>query len=258
MEMLEALEDRVAAQTDGSRIEKQCTDVAVAALEQRCTDAAAATAAALERSAATIADYEAVAGAYARANADHDVSQNVEALLSALRASDGERRLAILDLGCGGGRDLAALARRNCDVWGVDGSPTMCAIAAAACPEATVRAVDFVAGLDLPLQVDGVFANASLFHAPSARLPAVLRDLRRALKPGGVLFASVRHGDGGDVEGWARGRSPTTRAWVARLSEGTWDDAFAAAGFELLRGYHRGDTTNYYCTVWRRGGAAAG
>jgi hypothetical protein len=33
----------------------------------------------------------------------------------------------------------------------------------------------------------------------------------------------------------------------------TWDDAFAAAGFELLRGYHRGDTTNYYCTVWRRG-----
>ncbi|KAH8057397.1 hypothetical protein JL721_9777 [Aureococcus anophagefferens] len=42
--------------------------------------------------------------------------------------------------------------------------------------------------------------------------------------------------------------------------EGTWDDAFAAAGFELLRGYHRGDTTNYYCTVWRRGesDAAAG
>ncbi|KAH8060929.1 hypothetical protein JL722_4219 [Aureococcus anophagefferens] len=166
MEMLEALEDRVAAQTDGSRIEKQCTDVAVAALEQ-CTDVAAATAAALERSAATIADYEAVAGAYARANADHDVSQNVEALLS-LRAAAAAR-------------DLGPRLRRR--------------------------------------------------PRPGGAGPAQLRRLGRRR-----VADDVRH---------RRGRVPR--------GDRTWDDAFAAAGFELLRGYHRGDTTNYYCTVWRRG-----
>ncbi|KAH8071537.1 hypothetical protein JL720_11422 [Aureococcus anophagefferens] len=131
MEMLEALEDRVAAQTDGSRIEKQCTDVAVAALER--TDVAAATAAALERSAATIADYEAGG---TRAPTRTTTSPRTSRRCCPRFARGGGDGVAILDLGCGGGRDLAALARRNCDVWGVDGSPTMCAIAAAACPAA--------------------------------------------------------------------------------------------------------------------------
>ena len=47
---------------------------------------------------------------------------------------------------------------------------------------------------------DGVFANASLFHVPSAAIHGVLRALRRALKPGGVLFSSNPRGN--DLEGW--------------------------------------------------------
>jgi len=51
---------------------------------------------------------------------------------------------------------------------------------------------------------DGIFANASLFHVPSSALPRVLRQLRAALKNGGVLFSSIPHG--ADQEGWSDGR----------------------------------------------------
>ena len=45
--------------------------------------------------------------------------------------------------------------------------------------------------LDLPRgHLDGIYANASLFHVPSRALPRVLRQLRAALKTGGVLFSS--------------------------------------------------------------------
>jgi SAM-dependent methyltransferase len=47
---------------------------------------------------------------------------------------------------------------------------------------------------------DGIYANASLFHVPSAALPQVLSDLHAALKTGGVLFSSNPRGD--NREGW--------------------------------------------------------
>ena len=72
------------------------------------------------KSAATIADYDAVAAAFDAGNRDHDVSQNIDALLGAIaagRAGDalggvavdrGADRPVIVDLGCAGGRDLVA------------------------------------------------------------------------------------------------------------------------------------------------------
>ena len=39
---------------------------------------------------------------------------------------------------------------------------------------------------------DGVFANASLFHVPSQELPRVLLELRKTLRPRGVLLKPKR------------------------------------------------------------------
>ena len=45
--------------------------------------------------------------------------------------------------------------------------------------------------LQLPTEsFDGIFANAVLFHVPSAELPGVLARLHEALKAGGVLFCA--------------------------------------------------------------------
>ncbi|MEO2006681.1 MAG: class I SAM-dependent methyltransferase, partial [Candidatus Poribacteria bacterium] len=52
-------------------------------------------------------------------------------------------------------------------------------------------------------EFDGVWAYASLLHAPKAEMPAVLARVARSLRPGGVLQLSVKYGEG---EGWRDGR----------------------------------------------------
>jgi hypothetical protein len=48
-------------------------------------------------------------------------------------------------------------------------------------------------------EFEGVWASASLLHVPRADLSTVLDRLASALKPGGVLFASVKRGEGEGV-----------------------------------------------------------
>ena len=62
-----------------------------------------------EVSAITIANYNRMAVAYCHGTANHDVSQNIAALLEAIK---GEGPHVILDLGCGPGRDLPVQSTR--------------------------------------------------------------------------------------------------------------------------------------------------
>src|SRR6185369_14207544 len=57
---------------------------------------------------------------------DHDVKQNIEALLRHIR---GESPLRILDFGCGPGRDLAAFHTLGHEAIGLEGSPPLAAMA---------------------------------------------------------------------------------------------------------------------------------
>ena len=52
----------------------------------------------------TIAEYDRMAAVYRRGTADHDVSQNIAALLEAI---EGEAPYVTLDLGCGPGASRA-------------------------------------------------------------------------------------------------------------------------------------------------------
>ena len=94
--------------------------------------------------------------AQAEAYADQDCSQNITSLLAPLRKCDEEREVRILDLACGGGRDLKAFRERNCNVTGLDGSATLCLLASACCPEAEIEHAD-MATMELPAETyDGV------------------------------------------------------------------------------------------------------
>ena len=194
---------------------------------------------------ATLAFYDGRAEAFWAATRDHDVAQNREALLSALGAGGP---WTLLDLGCGPGRDLKAFAEMGHRAIGVEGAARFVAMARAhsACE---VWQQDFLA-LDLPPAfLDGIYANASLFHVPRASLPTVLSELRTALRAGGVFFASNPRGAG--EEGYREGRYGVLYDWSA------WRDVVSAAGFTELSHYYRptdepAEQARWIASVWRK------
>jgi SAM-dependent methyltransferase len=203
---------------------------------------------------ATIEDYAAVADGYAAGNMSHDVSQNIDALLRPL--SEIDRPLDILDLCCASGRDLVTFTKLGHRAVGIDGVPAFCAMSRSL-SGCEVWEQD-LSSLDLPVaRFDGIFANACLFHLPSAALPGALKTLHKALRSGGILFVSNAHGFGEDKEGWTRGRTQGTSSYVCWLSEKSWVEICTAAGFELLERFYRppGKPRNqqpFLATVWRR------
>jgi len=200
--------------------------------------------------AATVGHYEQRAEAFRQDTRDHDVSQNIAALL---RHIAGRPPFRLLDFGCGPGRDLKTLTALGHTAIGLDGAATFVAMARAdtAC---TVWQQDFLR-LDLPAaQFDGVFANASLFHVPGRELARVLRQLHATLKPGGVLLSSNPRGQ--DQEGWYG-----ERYGVFHSLEG-WRSLLVEAGFSELEHYYRPaglprDQQPWLVTIWRAIAAAA-
>ncbi|MGH8661122.1 MAG: class I SAM-dependent methyltransferase, partial [Burkholderiales bacterium] len=121
----------------------------------------------------TLEHYDRHAEYFWQGTRDHDVSQNIEALL---RHLEGEPPYTILDLGCGPGRDLKAFTELGHVAVGLEGSARFAAMARAL-SGCEVWLQDFLK-LDLPAaRFDGVFANAALFHVPTQELPRVLLEL---------------------------------------------------------------------------------
>jgi len=193
----------------------------------------------------TLDHYDQRADAFWKGTRDHDVSQNIAALL---RHIEGEPPGTILDLGCGPGRDLRVFADLGRAAIGLEGVERFAAMARefSGCE---VWRQDLLA-LDLPDErFDGVFANAVLFHVPSQELPRVLRELHATLKPGGVLFSSNPHGH--NEEGWNHGR------YGAFHDPEAWQRFMTGAGFIELTHYYRPEglpreQQPWLAGVWRR------
>ena len=193
----------------------------------------------------TLAHYNERAADFWEGTRDHDVQQNMAALLDHIEAP---APFTILDFGCGPGRDLKAFAALGHHAIGLDGSVEFSQMARSY-SGCAVWQQDFLK-LDLPAQhFDGVFANASLFHVPSQELPRVLLDLCAALKPGGVLFSSNPRGN--NSEGWNRGR------YGAYHDIEAWSAFVTAAGMVQLTHYYRPpglprEQQLWLASVWRK------
>ena len=197
-----------------------------------------------QATAGTLAHYEQRAAQFWAGTRDHDVRQNVEALLRHLPGAPPHR---ILDFGCGPGRDLAHFRALGHEAVGLEGSLAFVQMARATGSE--VLHHDFLK-LALPKErFHGVFSNASLFHVPTQELPRVLGELRDALLPRGVLFCSNPHGN--DTEGFSGeryGAFHTLETWRARVT---------AAGFREIEHYYRPAgkpraEQPWLATVWRK------
>jgi len=168
------------------------------------------------------AAYDAVASSYADRNAAMPV-----ALIGlggrALARADVGSGIRVLDVGCGVGRDLAWFRARGARGIGIDRSGGMLAMAGDAVDggvaQMDMRALAFPMG-----SFDLVWCIASLLHLPKRDAPVALAEMRRVLRPGGVLALSLQEGSG---EVWETGPytdAPTTARFFARY---TLDEATA-------------------------------
>ena len=193
----------------------------------------------------TLDHYNQRADEFWRGTRDHDVKQNIAALLQWI---EGKPPFTILDFGCGPGRDLKVFSELGHIAVGLEGAAHFVTMAHtySGCE---VWQQDFLK-LDLPdNHFDGVYANASLFHVPSQELPRVLLELHASLKPGGVLFCSNPRGH--NEEGWSGGR------YGAYHDLDTWRGYVSAAGFCELDHYYRPaglprEKQPWLASAWRR------
>ncbi|WP_412074823.1 class I SAM-dependent methyltransferase [Streptomyces xanthophaeus] len=211
---------------------------------ERVTDAPEGLARSAEQ--ARVNDYDRFAEAYAAENEENLVNAYYERPgMLALAGDVADRR--ILDAGCGSGALSAALRDRGAVVTGIDASAGMLALAKRRLgDDATLHLVD----LSDPLPfADGAFDDvvASLVLHYLEDWRPVLAELRRVLRPGGRLIASVDHpfvaytiqdprpdyfATTSYTFDWTfNGQSVPMRFWRRPLHVMT--DAFTTAGFRL-------------------------
>jgi SAM-dependent methyltransferase len=169
-----------------------------------------------------------------------------------IRLADPRAGQRVLDVGCGTGNLLLALGRERAgvDLVGLDPDERALAIARRKARRAGV-AVDWRRGFaeELPFpdaSVDRVFSSLMLHHLDPAAKEQLLTEVRRVLRPEGVLVLADMPGHGGGDHGdhgaghgggHGRGRRGPGRLhqqMAARLRDnGDVPDRIAAAGFTV-------------------------
>ncbi|TYB92852.1 class I SAM-dependent methyltransferase [Micromonospora sp. WP24] len=157
----------------------------------------------------TRTSYDAVATEFAEQFADELASKPFDrAILAAfaelvLRCGDGP----VADLGCGTGTVTAHLAGLGLDVFGIDLSPGLLAVARRNHPGLRFEEGSMTA-LTLPEgRLAGITAWYSIIHVPDDLLPGTFSGFHRALAPGGHLALVFQTGDESLVRTTAFGKA---------------------------------------------------
>ncbi len=132
---------------------------------------------------------------YYNKNADNFAAETVCVNFSSIRKRFTDKLLsnaAILDFGCGSGRDTKYFILQGYQVEAVDGSPELCRLAGRH-TGIKVKNMLFqeLAEVD---KYDGIWACSSILHLPPDELADVMRKMITALKPGGIIYTSFKYG----------------------------------------------------------------
>ena len=147
---------------------------------------------------------------------------------------------AILDFGCGSGRDTKYFLDQGYQVTATDGSAELCRLASAF-TGIEVKEMLFQELDDIDTY-DGIWACSSILHLPKNELLLVIRKMCDALKSTGVIYTSFKYSD---FEGVRNGRYFTDftedsfKEFIAEIPELTIEDDWITDDVRPGRGDER-------------------
>jgi SAM-dependent methyltransferase len=132
---------------------------------------------------------------------------------------------SVLDLGCGCGVPVARRLARRYDVTGIDLSPVQVERARGLVPSARFICADMTTMRFSRESFSAIVCLYALIHVPLSEQPALLTNVRRWLRPGGVFLATVGHkawtglekdwlGVRGADMWWSHADAETYRRWL--------------------------------------------
>ena len=101
----------------------------------------------------------------------------------------------ICDMGCGPGQIARYLHRKGINTLGVDLSPRMVEEAARLNPEIHFHQGDMLSLPDADNSWGGIAAFYCIIHIPREQIVPALAEMKRVLRPGGVLLITFHIGD---------------------------------------------------------------
>jgi len=138
----------------------------------------------------------------------------------------------ICDLGCGPGQIARYLHRQGVKTLGVDLSPKMVAEAQRLNPEIHFHEGDMLSLPDADNSWGGIAAFYCIIHIPREQVVDALREMRRVLKPGGILLVTFHIGaETMHIDEWWEKRVNLDFIFYLPEQMEAW---LKAAGFDLM------------------------
>ena len=143
----------------------------------------------------------------------------------------------ILDLGCGSGRDSKYFLDKGYKVVSLDASEAMCRKTQELTGKAAVHMR--IEDMNYENEFDAVWACASLLHVAKSDMHKILEKAMKALKVGGVLYASWKYGKSEQTRNDGRTFANYTEArvcdMVALVSGASLEDVWTSQDVRLDR-----------------------
>lgn len=103
------------------------------------------------------------------------------------------------DVGCGNGRDSHWMSKNGFQVAGFDSSAELLNLANDLFPEIPFSRTMLPDLHEIKNKYDNVFCETVIMHLPKIQIESAIENLKRILKPNGVLYLSWRVTEGEDI-----------------------------------------------------------
>ena len=143
----------------------------------------------------------------------------------------------VLDVGCGSGTMASHFIEQGMNVFGIDISDELLAIARREVPKGEFVELDLRDVGSLDRSFDGIFAQASLLHIPKKEVSNIVRALAGRLKPGGFFYAAVKEIRAGEPDEEIKVRNDYGYEYKCFFSYFKMDELktyFRDAGFSIV------------------------